>query len=65
MRPASAVEYIDAWEFEGTPGKVIRTHSYRLFTTEKETDLRLMMPDFLELALDHYTAALATLPTPS
>jgi hypothetical protein len=64
LRPESSVESMESWEFEGSPGKLIHTRSYRLFTTETDPHLRLAMPELLERALDHYTSTLATLPRP-
>src|SRR4051812_46800668 len=52
------------WSFEGRPGLLVRTRSYRLFTTVTDGDLLAQMPGFLERALDTYTAAFGPLPRP-
>lgn len=62
---ASAVLSVEPWDFGGSPGRVIRTPWYRLFTTETDAALLDVLPEFLEAALDHYTSALAILPRPA
>lgn len=52
------------WQFDGQPGKLIRTRWYRLFTTERDADFVARMPLFLERALDQYTSAMGPLPRP-
>ncbi len=61
----SAIESTEPWDFEGTPGKVIRTSSYRLFTTETNSELVRTVPEFLEQTLKAYTSALGPLPRPT
>lgn len=65
-RLASVVEGVTPWEFDAKPGKIITTANYRIFTTERDAITVDRAPRFLELALDHYRAALtdATLPAP-
>ncbi len=55
---------VEIWDFAGHPGKLIRTQSYRLFTTESDPVLVEQMPGFLEQALTHYTSAFGPLPKP-
>lgn len=62
---SSPVESVEPWDFDGTPGKVIRTNSYRLFTTEANPELLAALPDFLERTLTAYTGALGPLPHPA
>lgn len=64
VAPSSAVESVEPWSFEGTPGKVIRTAHYRVFTTETSPAIIDRLPAFLEDALDHYRSALTPLPPP-
>ena len=55
---------IEEWEFMGRPGKMIRTDSYRVFTTEPDPALVADMPVFLEQALNTYTTEFGPLPRP-
>jgi hypothetical protein len=52
------------WSFAGTPGRMVRTTWYRLFTTDTDPGLQRHMPEFLERCLDRYTSELAILPRP-
>ncbi len=65
FRSPSVVESTVPWQFESADGALIRTRHYRLFTTDASS-LRHSLPEFLELALNQYTSALATpaLPRP-
>ena len=54
----------EAWAFENTPGRTIRTASYAIYTTMPEGPLIARVPEFLERALLHYTSALGVLPRP-
>jgi hypothetical protein len=65
LSPLPAIESTESWSFDGAPGQLIRTHSYRLFTTEPDAALVETVPIFLERALDHYTSALGPLPRPT
>jgi hypothetical protein len=62
--PAPGVLSREAWSFDGHAGSMIRTPSYRLYTTETDPDLLLQMPVFLEAALARYRAAVTPLPEP-
>jgi hypothetical protein len=53
------------WEYASYPGKLIRTPSYRLFTTAADPGLVREMPRFLETALERYTSEFGPLPRPS
>lgn len=64
-RASSVVLSVDPWEFNGRPGRLIRTTWYRLFTTETNAAMLETMPEFLETALEHYTTALCYLPRPA
>jgi hypothetical protein len=59
------VESVAPWEYAGAQGKVITTPNFRIYTTETDTTLLQRTPEFLEIALDHYTRALVTLPRPN
>lgn len=52
------------WSFQGHPGKVIRTQSYRIFTTETDQLLLDALPAFLEECLQRYTSEFGMLPQP-
>lgn len=55
----------EPWSYQGSPGVVIRTRHYRIFTTETDEAMLARLPVFLEAALANYTSALAPLPPPS
>ncbi len=61
---ATVVESTEAWSFDKAPGKIIRTPSYRIFTTERDSAIVDRLPAFLEDALAHYRTALGPLPGP-
>ncbi|MCC6678505.1 MAG: hypothetical protein IT436_15325 [Phycisphaerales bacterium] len=63
-RAPARVISTEAWTFGREEGRVIRTDSYRLFTTENESILTSRMPTFMEQALDAYTSSLGGLPRP-
>ncbi len=60
----SEVLSIEPWEFGGTPGSVIRTQHYRVFTTSDRRIIRQTLPGFLEASLRQYRTSLADLPAP-
>lgn len=60
-----AAPSVEGWEYAGQPGKLVRTHSYRLFTTETDPEIMEGLPRFLEAALDRYTSAFGPLPKPT
>jgi hypothetical protein len=60
-----AAPSVEEWEYAGQPGKLVRTHSYRLFTTETDPGIVDSLPRFLEAALDRYTSAFGPLPKPT
>jgi len=55
----------EPWTFRGTPGVVLITPHYRLFTTERNPILLERLPYALELALERYANALAPLAMPT
>ncbi len=61
----SPVFTTEGWEYAGHQGKLVRTPSYRLFTTAADPDLVEQMPWFLESALERYTTAFGPLPRPT
>lgn len=63
-RMPARVHSTEAWTFGREPGRVIRTDSYRLFTTEGDSILVARMPTFMEQALEAYTTSLGSLPRP-
>ncbi len=62
--PADVVVGTEPWTYEDRQGRLISTVSYRIFTTSQREGLVRTLPLFMEMALDHYTAALGTLPRP-
>lgn len=54
----------EPWIFNGEPGRVLRTGSYRIYTTETDPYLLDRLPAFLEAALEQYRTALGPLPAP-
>jgi len=62
--PTPGILSTEPWNFGDTPGKVIRTEHYRIYTTEKNSVIRDRMIEFVEYALAHYRTALAPLPAP-
>jgi len=56
---------MEPWVFESQDGWLMRTPSYRLYTTIAKPQLREGLPMFLEACLANYTTALAPLPRPS
>lgn len=63
--PAPVVLSEEPWSFEGSPGRIIRTHHYRIYTTDPRPVITDRLPGFLETALDHYRSGLGSLPGPS
>jgi hypothetical protein len=63
--PAKLVLSEEPWQFDASPGRVVRTPSYVLFTTLPKGQLADRMPAFLERALFHYTSEIADLPRPT
>lgn len=53
------------WQFAEHAGHVITTPNYRLYTTVVDPVFLERLPVFYELALAHYTTALANLPMPT
>ncbi len=49
----------DPWSFGGTPGRVIRTAHYRIYTTETTPVIRERLAKFAEYALPHYRTSLS------
>lgn len=62
--PADLVVSVEPWSFEGRDGQLIRTPSYRVYTTASRYGLPNRIPIFLERCLIHYTTALGDLPPP-
>lgn len=62
--PAGTVS-IDNWTFEDQTGQAIQTRSFRIFTTVTRQGMLNRLPTFKEMALDHYTTTLGTLPRPT
>ena len=60
----AATGWTEDWEYAGHAGKLIRTPSYRLFTTATDGELVGQMPEFLEAAMERYTTAFGPLPRP-
>lgn len=53
------------WSFEGSPGRIDTTPSFRIYTTGAPNATTDRLPIFLEAALGRYTTALGDLPRPS
>jgi len=62
--PADVIVTSEAWTFEDKDGRLIRTPSYRLFTTASKYGLADRMPLFMEHCLLHYSTSLVELPRP-
>ncbi|CAG1008266.1 hypothetical protein PHYC_03542 [Phycisphaerales bacterium] len=62
--PADIVLSSEAWTFESKDGLLVRTPSYRVFTTATKYGLAQRVPVFLERCLIHYTSTLGDLPLP-
>lgn len=65
-RPAVAATILSSepWTFGATPGRVLRTPHYRLFTTLPPSILRSRLPAFLEAALSEYRSRFLPLSAP-
>jgi len=55
---------VEPWSFGESRGSVIRTQHYRVFTTSAKTQIRRVLPGFLEASLVQYRSALGPLPPP-
>lgn len=55
----------EPWTFEGKTGTLLKTRSFRIFTTMNPGRVRDIFPEFMEAALEGYTTALLPLPRPS
>lgn len=53
------VESVEPWTYNGTPGRIIRTAHYRVFTTQPDTVLNDRVPGFIEDALTEYRTGLS------
>ncbi|HED53315.1 MAG TPA: hypothetical protein ENJ00_03840 [Phycisphaerales bacterium] len=60
----SVVLSTEPWTFGTSTGSIIRTPSYRLFTTTTRPILLSRVPVFLESSLTHYRSAFVQLPPP-
>ena len=65
VRATPIVLSTDPWEFAGHDGVVIRTAHYRIYTTERDLQMRARMSEFVEYALAHYRTAITPLPAPA
>jgi hypothetical protein len=61
---APTVVSAEAWSFNGESGRLLRTNSYRLYTTEGDPYLLDRLPVFLEAALVRYRTGMGPLPEP-
>lgn len=55
----------EPWTFGPVSGEVIRTHHYRIYTTETNQILVDRLTSFTEHALAHYRTAIVNLPAPA
>jgi hypothetical protein len=62
--PADVILASEPWTFESATGQLIRTPSYRVYSTASRYSLTRRLPVFLECALIQYTTALCDLPRP-
>jgi hypothetical protein len=65
--PADGAEVVistEPWTFESRDGLLVRTPSYRVYTTVTRPQLLTRVPPFLERCLINYTTALGDLPRP-
>ncbi|MDX2131408.1 MAG: hypothetical protein SFY69_05085 [Planctomycetota bacterium] len=63
--PAPVILSTELWSFEGKDGVLVRTPSYRVYTTATRYAVAERVPVFLERALIHYSTHLADLPRPA
>src|SRR5262245_32519300 len=63
-RTPARVISTETWTFGNEQGRVVRTDSYRLFTTQSDSVLNSRLPTFMEEALQAYTGSLGNLPRP-
>ncbi|MEZ6243655.1 MAG: DUF1570 domain-containing protein [Phycisphaerales bacterium] len=63
-RPINVVVSAERWKFDDSPGWVVTTPSFRVYTTGDPNVTTDRLPAFLEFALAHYTTELAPLPRP-
>jgi hypothetical protein len=63
-RTPARIISVEPWTFGREDGKVYRTDSYRLYTTESGSVLVGRLPTFMEQALDTYTTSMGVLPRP-
>lgn len=59
-----SIRHVQPWSFDGESGQAVTTDHFQIYITEKNPMIAQRLPGFLEAALDHYTHALGTLPTP-
>jgi hypothetical protein len=57
---ASSLEADEPWTYDGSPGRILRTANYRLFTTQSAPVILGRLPTFLEAALVEYRSGLST-----
>ncbi len=62
---AGTIESVEAWAYDGHPGRIIRTEHYRIYTTQDDPTLMSRLPAFVETALAQYRTALGPLPAPA
>jgi Protein of unknown function (DUF1570) len=55
----------EPWTFQGKTGTLVRTRSFRIFTTLQPGRVYDIFPTFMEAALEGYTGALLPLPRPT
>jgi hypothetical protein len=55
----------EPWTYESTPGQLVTTPSYRIFTTTTNERLLSRFPSFMEGALAHYASAFVPLDRPA
>jgi len=55
----------EPWTFGQTPGRLLTTPNFRIFTTVDDNIILDRTPRFVEFALAHYTEALGPIPKPT
>lgn len=65
LSPGPGEVTTEPWTFQGRTGSLIRTRSFKVFTTMPPGRVIDVFPQFMEAALDGYTSALMPLPRPT
>lgn len=64
VQPEPTILSLEAWDFNGVKGEIIRTKHYRIYSTESNQAMRRRLAGFMEYALANYRTSLGALPPP-